>query len=182
MSTLAALCTFERLLHVMTHGRLVNLLASAVLLNASDSIAPPTASMDSPRSAAADEQHASSQVTALEPPQRHLCSMAQGVAVLMSSGACHAAKPWKIMQLLPPRTDGPLCMSVISIEHLHIDTSKTTWAHRKQIQHVLWFPTMHCTAQCSWALLVLSCDPRCLHSCWLLIQLCGVAEVPVSVI
>ena len=133
VSTLAALCTFERLLHVMTHGRLVNLLASAVLLNASDSIAPLTASMDSPRSAAADEQHASSQVTASEPPHRHACSMAHGMTVLMSSGACRVAKPWNVMQLLPPHTDGPLCMSVISPKHLHLDTSKATWAHRKQI-------------------------------------------------
>lgn len=45
MGTLAALCIFERLLHVITHGRLVNLLASAVLLNMSDSIASPSMSM-----------------------------------------------------------------------------------------------------------------------------------------
>ena len=82
VSTLAALCTFERLLHVMTHGRLVNLLAAAVLLNASDGVASPTASMDSPRSTAADEQHASSQVTALEPPRRHSRS------VVVKTGQC----------------------------------------------------------------------------------------------
>jgi hypothetical protein len=44
---LAALCIFERLLHVITHGRLVNLLASAVLLNTSDHIASPSMSMKS---------------------------------------------------------------------------------------------------------------------------------------
>ena len=71
VSTLAALCTFERLLHVMTHGRLVNLLAAAVLLNVSDGVASPAASMDSPRSAAAEEQHTSSQVTPWEPPCWH---------------------------------------------------------------------------------------------------------------
>ena len=47
MGTLAALCIFERLLHVITHGRLVNLLASAVLLNMSDSIPSPSMSMKS---------------------------------------------------------------------------------------------------------------------------------------
>ena len=110
MSTLAALCTFERLLHVMTHSRLVNLLAAAVLLNASDSIAPLTADMDSPRSAAADEQHASSQVTALEPQRWHSCCMVKGMTLLMSLRACRMAGPWNIMQLPLHHADGLLCM------------------------------------------------------------------------
>ena len=62
MSPLAALSIFERLLHVITHARLVNLLASAVLLNASDSMASPARSARSGHTVADDVQPSLSQV------------------------------------------------------------------------------------------------------------------------
>ena len=62
MSTLAALSIFERLLHVITHARLVNLLASAVLLNASDTMVSPARSLRSNHAAADDVQPSLSQV------------------------------------------------------------------------------------------------------------------------
>ncbi len=65
MSTLAALSIFERLLHVITHARLVNLLASAVLLNASDSMAPPARTFRGHHAAADDMQPSLSQVCCL---------------------------------------------------------------------------------------------------------------------
>jgi len=61
VGTLAALSIFERLLHVITHGRLVNLLASAVLLNTTDSSAS-ARSTKSTRVEADDIQPSISQV------------------------------------------------------------------------------------------------------------------------
>lgn len=72
VSTMAALCTFERLLHVVTQGRLVNLLASAVLLNTSESIASPVSSIKSSDRGLDDDRPTISQVC-LSSEGRSIC-------------------------------------------------------------------------------------------------------------